>query len=187
MSACSVNVLEKSHTAQPPPPTSRIVVNTSPSRESYVFFRRLITWWALGGGVVLLAVVLVNVVSVVGAAVVNKPFPGDFELTQMGVCIAAFAFLPYCQLTGSNVSADIFTSGLSQRAIVRLGVIGAVIALLFAGLLMWRMYAGMLDQKTYDYTTAILQIPHWWAFLPILASLALLAIAALISVLSRHG
>ena len=30
------------------------------------------------------------------------------------------------------------------------------------------MYFGMLDQKTYDYTTTILQIPHWIAFLPIL-------------------
>lgn len=49
----------------------------------------------------------------------------------------------------------------------------------FALLLIWRMWFGMLDQKTYAYTTTILQVPHWWAFLPILASLALLAAASL--------
>jgi TRAP-type C4-dicarboxylate transport system permease small subunit len=45
------------------------------------------------------------------------------------------------------------------------------------------MYFGMLDQKAYNYTTAILQFPHWVAFIPILISLALLAIAATITLL----
>ena len=39
----------------------------------------------------------------------------------------------------------------------------------------------MLDQRAYDYTTTILQIPHWWAYLPILFSLVLLCVAALIT------
>jgi len=43
------------------------------------------------------------------------------------------------------------------------------------------MWDGMIDQKAYGYTTAILQFPHWIAFLPILASLVLLAIASLIT------
>jgi hypothetical protein len=43
------------------------------------------------------------------------------------------------------------------------------------------MWAGMLDQRDYDYTTTILQFPHWVAFIPILISLALLAVAALMT------
>ena len=73
-----------------------------------------ITIWALLGGVVLVAVVLMNTYSVIGNNF-GAPFPGDFEMTEMGVCIAAFAFLPYCQLTGSNVTADIFTSRTGPR------------------------------------------------------------------------
>ena len=73
-----------------------------------------IEWWALAGGVVLCAVVAINSASVVGT-VFGLPVPGDFELTEMGVAIAAFAFLPYCQLARSNVTADIFTSRLSAR------------------------------------------------------------------------
>lgn len=143
--------------------------------------RRLITGWAVAGGTLLLAVVVVNTVSVIGANF-GSPFPGDFELTEMGVCIAAFAFLPYCQLTGSNVTADIFTARAPPRWIGVFGTAASAVALAFALLLLWRMWAGMLDQKEYGYTTTILQIPHWLAFVPILMSLALLSVAAAITI-----
>lgn len=145
---------------------------------------RLVTFWALAGGMVLLAVVLMNVVSVVGA-LFGKPFPGDFEMTEVGVAVAAFTFLPFCQMTGANVTADIFTSRASPRTIAVTRLLSSLIAFLFALLLLWRMYLGMLDQKAYGYTTAILQFPIWQAFLPILASLALLALAAAITLLEN--
>lgn len=141
----------------------------------------LIRSWALVGGLLLLSVVVINVVSVVGSALWGKPFAGDFELTEIGVAIAAFCFLPYCQLTGSNVSADIFTARASAKAITVMTFFGSLTALAFSLLLLWRMYYGLLDQKSYDYTTTILQFPHWIAFIPILISLALLAIAAFLN------
>lgn len=141
---------------------------------------RIITGWALLGGVSLALVVLMNVYSVVGANF-GAPFPGDFEMTEIGICVAAFAFLPYCQLTGANVSADIFTSRASARWVAIFSLVGSVVALGFSLLLLWRMWAGMLDQKEYGYTTAILQVPHWIVFLPILVSLALLAVASVMT------
>jgi len=137
--------------------------------------------WALAGGFLLLAVVAVNIVSVVGG-IFWKPFPGDFELTEMGVAVAAFAFLPYCQLHGSNVTADIFTARASRRWIAIFGSFASLAAIVFATLLLWRMYAGMLSQNEYGYTTAILQIPIWIAYVPALLSLALLIGAAAISI-----
>ncbi len=141
---------------------------------------RLITVWALMGGCVLLVVVAINMLSIVGS-VFGSPFPGDFELTEMGVAITVFSFLPYCQLIGANVSADIFTSGASRRTVAFFTMLGSLVALGFALLLIWRMYLGMLDQKEYNYTTTILQIPHWMAFVPILVSLALLSLAAFVT------
>jgi TRAP-type C4-dicarboxylate transport system permease small subunit len=141
---------------------------------------RAITAWALLGGLLLVAVVLMNTYSVIGANF-GAPFPGDFELTEMGVCVAAFAFLPYCQLTGANVTADIFTSGAGPRWIGIFQTLASVVALLFAALLLWRMFAGMLDQKEYGYTTAILQVPHWMAYVPVLISLALLLVASVVT------
>ena len=141
---------------------------------------KLIHGWALFGGSVLFLVVIVNVLSVVGG-IFGRPFPGDFELTQIGVVIAAFSFLPFCQLTGANVTADIFTAGASPRWIAIFATLASLVAIGFGAILLWRMYAGMLDQRDYGYQTAILQIPVWWAFAPILISLALLVCASVMT------
>jgi TRAP-type C4-dicarboxylate transport system permease small subunit len=133
------------------------------------------------GGVVLLAVVMVNVASVVGAAVDNRSLPGDFELTEMGVAVAVFAFLPWCQIAGLNVTADIFTARASRFWLAVFSLLGALVALCFGALLLWRMYYGMVDQRTYDTTTAILQIPLWWGYGLCLLSLALLVVASFAS------
>lgn len=138
---------------------------------------QIIRFWALAGGLVLSAVVAVNVWTVLAGQIAGG-FSGDFELTEIGVAIAAFMFLPYCQLTGQNITADVFTAHSGPRTRARLSALGATMALGFAALLLWRMSLGMLDQREYRLTTAILQIPIWWAFVPILISLGLLFAAA---------
>ncbi|WP_425051140.1 TRAP transporter small permease [Psychromarinibacter sp. S121] len=149
---------------------------------------RICTGWAILGGVVLLAVVAVNVASVVGAMAFNAAVPGDFELTELGVAIAAFSFLPYCQIAGLNVSADIFTARASKFWLSVFSLLGALIALGFGAVLLWRMYYGMIDQRTYDSTTAILSIPMWWGYAGCLLSLALLVVASFASVVdSLHA
>jgi len=143
---------------------------------------KLISVWALVGGLILLSVVSLNIGSIIGGIVLIH-VPGDFELTQIGVAVAVFCFLPYCQLHKHNVTADIFTFWANNKMILLLRIGGAVIALLFSILLLWRMTDGMLDQKKYDYTTAILQIPVWTAFIPILISLCLLAMASIMTII----
>lgn len=155
----------------------------------------VITTWAILGGVMVLAVVLMNVWSVVSALAFWETlfpeaaitFQGDFELTQMGIAIAAFAFLPYCQISGANVSADIFTSRASPLWIAIFALVASVVALIFGILLLYAMYGGMLSQRQYNYTTAILQVPIWWAYLPCLLSLALLALASFITLIENLG
>jgi TRAP-type C4-dicarboxylate transport system permease small subunit len=139
--------------------------------------RRLIDWWALGGGLLLAVIVAVNVWTVAGG-LIGLPFAGDFELTEMIVAIAAFMFLPYCQLHRQNVTADIFTSGLGKANRRRLEALASFVALAFAALLLWRMTYGMLDQKAYNTASAILQVPLWWAYVPIIVSLAILVLSA---------
>lgn len=147
----------------------------------------LIKGWALLGGFLLLAVVLMTVYSAAASFLISKPFPGDFELTQMGVAVAAFAFLPYCQLSFANVSADIFTSGASPATVRLLNRLGSLIALFFSLLLIWRMYEGLLDYQTYLEVTTILQIPLWYAFVPTLFSLSLLVLASLLTLCYPQG
>ncbi|TDJ27431.1 MAG: TRAP transporter small permease [Gammaproteobacteria bacterium] len=147
----------------------------------------LIKAWALLGGLLLLAVVLMTTYSTLAGFLISQPFPGDFELTQMGVAVAVFSFLPYCQLTFSNVSADIFTSRAGPVTVRNLNRLGSLIALFFSTFLIWRMYAGMLDYQIYREVTTILQIPLWYAFVPALFSLLLLLIASLITLRYPQG
>ena len=146
------------------------------------WLRTAIECWAILGGLFLLAVVLVNTSSV-ALKFVWKPIAGDLELTELGVAIAAFSFLPYCQLIGANVTADIFTSKAPPLVVNLLKLAAACVALAFATLLMWSMYGGMVSRLQYGNTTAILQIPIWWAYVPAVLSWFLLIVAAAISVI----
>jgi TRAP-type C4-dicarboxylate transport system permease small subunit len=145
--------------------------------------RRLIEWWALAGGVVLLGIAVMTTWSAASSWLLGRPLPGDFELTEVLVAVAVFAFLPYCQQTEANVTADLFTSGASPRAIAGFRMFGALLALGVAVILVWRTWAGLLDYREYVETTAILKIPIWWAYVPALASLGLLVVACLIVLL----
>jgi TRAP-type C4-dicarboxylate transport system permease small subunit len=144
--------------------------------------RRIIELWALLGGGVLLAIALISTWSAFSGFVFRKPLAGDFELVEMFVAVSVFMFLPYCQLTGANVTADIFTAGARPRTVASLRVLSAVLAFGFSVVLIWRMYLGLLDYRQYVETTTILRIPIWYAYIPALVSLALLAIASLISI-----
>jgi TRAP-type C4-dicarboxylate transport system permease small subunit len=145
--------------------------------------RRIIEAWALAGGLLLLAVVLVNVASLAGNIAINQPVPGDFEVVEVGVAVSVFMFLPYCQLTGANVTADIFTAWAGPRLLAMLAFIASVVALIVAVLLLWRMSNGLIDYRQYREVTTIYQFPIWYAFIPILISLALLVVACVITLL----
>lgn len=156
-------------------------INNQLWAKSNDFARTLITGWALFGGLVLVAVVLINAYSIISGAVINKPFPGDFELTEMGAAIAAFCFLPYCQLSGANISADIFTAKASARSVSIMTIFAALVAIAFSIILLWRMSAGLQDYREYEEFTGILEIPIWYAFVPALISLFFLVVASIIS------
>jgi TRAP-type C4-dicarboxylate transport system permease small subunit len=141
--------------------------------------RRAVEWWALLGGFVLLGVVFMTSWSATSGVLFARPLPGDVELTEMLTAVAVFMFLPYCQLSGANVTADIFTSRAGPRTVAFLSLLSAVVALAFAVLLMGRMYEGMADYREYVETTTILHIPIWYAYVPALASIALLIAASL--------
>ena len=142
--------------------------------------QNLITVWALIGGLILFLIVFINVYSIIGS-IFLKPLPGDFELTKIGVAVAVFCFLPYCQLHRQNVSADIFTLWVNVKTRLLLNLIASILAFLFSILLVWRMFEGMLDQKAYNYTTTILQFPIWITYIPVIFSLFLLAGASLMT------
>jgi TRAP-type C4-dicarboxylate transport system permease small subunit len=137
--------------------------------------------WAVLGGVMLLAVMLMTVLSVVMRAVLGFPILGDYELVEIGTAIAAFAFLPYCHQAGGNVVVDVFTNSAPERVKRALGALGSLLLAIVACALLWRMALGGYDFFHYHEVTTNLGIPRWWAFPPILISLALLALVSLVA------
>jgi TRAP-type C4-dicarboxylate transport system permease small subunit len=142
---------------------------------------RLIEGWALLGGLLLVVIAVMNTWSVISLSALGFPVPGDFEMVEMGVAVAVFGFLPYCQLTGANVSADIFTSRATPRQVALFSLLAAIVAAFFSVVLIWRMSDGMASYIEYEEVTTILNIPLWYAFPPILVSLALLITASAIT------
>ena len=149
---------------------------------------RLAEIWALIGGALLLAIALMTAWSAGSGWLFGRPLAGDVELVEMLTAVSVFTFLPYCQLTGANVTADLFTARAGPRTVAALESAGAMIALAFSLLLLWQMYKGFLDYRRYVETTTILKIPIWAAYPPALVSLALLvasSFASLRSAISR--
>lgn len=144
--------------------------------------RVLIRLWALIGGLIMFALALMTAASALSNLLFNKPFAPDYELTKHFTAIAVFAFLPWCQLSGANVTVDIFTEGMGPRAKAMMAVFSSVFAIAFSILLLSQMSSGFLGYLKYPEVTAVLKLPLWTAFPPILLSLALLLVAALITV-----
>lgn len=144
-------------------------------------WRRGFECWALVGGWLLIFIVLLTAGSQGSGLLLGRPLPGDFELVEVGVAVAVFTFLPYCEITGANVTADFFTARAGPRILAALRGLAALLAVTFALLLMHRMTAGLIDYQRTGEITAIIGFPKWLAFIPILISLILLVAAAAIN------
>ncbi|MGO4832277.1 TRAP transporter small permease, partial [Rhizobiaceae sp. 2RAB30] len=89
---------------EPPPPSDRA--------RWIATLAAVIRFWALLGGVITLALSVMTALSALSNIFLGKPFSPDHELVKHFIAIAIFMFLPYCHLTGSNVTVDIFTEGM---------------------------------------------------------------------------
>jgi TRAP-type C4-dicarboxylate transport system permease small subunit len=144
--------------------------------------RSFIRLWAYGfGGCLLVGIVFMTAYSAASNFLFDKPIAGDFEIVQFGVAIAAFAFLPLCQLTRANVVVDSFTLWAGPRLRGAMDLLASLVAIAFSVMLLWRMSIGMHDYYIHQEYTAIIGIPLWWAFPFMLFSLLLLLIAALLT------
>jgi len=116
------------------------------------------------GGVVLFAMALLTAASVTGRAAFSTPIPGDFELVSIGIGVAIFAFLPYCQITRSNVIVDFFMVRAPTRAKAFCDAVGALLYLVIGAILTWRLILGGLDMYQYSERTMTINFPRWTTF-----------------------
>ena len=141
----------------------------------------LVRLWALGGGLLMGALAVMTAASAVSNLVLQAPFAADFELVKHLTAVAVFMFLPYCQLSGANITVDIFTDRASEASKAAMTLLSALLAGAFALLLLRQMSLGLQSYLRYPEVTPVLHLPLWTAFPPILVSLLLLLLAATIT------
>lgn len=162
---------------------------------------------ALLGGLLLIVLILVTCLSILGRMlntignswfVENNlafiaetlqgfaPINGDFELVEMGIALAIFLFLPWCQLNRRHAAVDVFSvRALSKRFNVFLLFVWETLLVVVLGLITIRLYAGMGDRIAYNETTFLLQWPVWWAYAACLVAGAAATLIGLYSVKMR--
>ena len=125
----------------------------------------------------------ITVASIIGRNFLNHAILGDFEITEIGLAIAIFLFLPYCLLKRGNVVIDFFTMQASDRTKAVLDGIGNLVFTLIAALLFWRLYLSGIDKYTYNEASMLLDIKAWWAYVIIVPTTGLLFLIGIYNLL----
>jgi TRAP-type C4-dicarboxylate transport system permease small subunit len=146
---------------------------------------RVIYWLAAGlaltGGAIMIAITALTVTSIVGRLAIPvglRPVPGDVEITQAGMAIAIFFFLPWCQLTRGHAIVTILSDRFSIRVAAILEFVMDIVMLAAAAFIAWRLGYGLIDKMGNREQTFILRFPVWWSYAGSLAGAVVAVIVA---------
>ena len=157
----------------------------SPDGGPVRWLERLTRSVALAGGLLLVGVMGMTVVSVLGRYLFNAPVPGDYEITELAIGIAAFAFFPYCHISNANIVVELFTGRMPARWKAALDAVHNVTFAIVAGLIAWRLFIGGMHKFADGETTMFLGIPIHWAYFSALMGAGLLTVVCVL-LLFRH-
>ena len=124
---------------------------------------------ALVGGAVLLCIIVLTCVSIIGRALVPfdigvGPIRGIYDMTEIGMAAAIFAFLPWAQFNEAHARVDLFQPVMPKTMDRFLDLAFNLAMLVVAAVGTWRLYLGMQDKLSFGETTLIAQIPVWQGY-----------------------
>lgn len=124
---------------------------------------------ALAGGGVLIVLIVLTCVSIFGRAVVTfdiglGPIRGIYDMTEIGMAAAIFAFLPWAHLQEAHARVDLFQPVMPEPMNRFLDLLFNTGMLVVAAVGTWRLYLGMQDKLSFGETTLIAQIPLWQGY-----------------------
>ncbi len=124
---------------------------------------------AMLGGVVLFAVIVLTCVSIAGRALLPLdiglgPIRGIYDITEIGMAAAIFAFLPWAQMREAHARVDLFQQAIPKKMDQALDIIFNAAMAVVATVGAYRLYLGMQDKLAFGETTLIAQIPVWQGY-----------------------
>lgn len=149
---------------------------------------------AIAGGVVVMGLAALVTASVLmrwlGSyetmrSIIPPGITGDFEIVQMGLALAIFAFLPLCQAHRGNVMVDTFTTRLPAGAQAALDVLWDLVYAAFAGFIAWRLSIGAVEAYSSHTTSMVLGLPIHYAIGACSVMAAFLALICCLTALQR--
>lgn len=143
---------------------------------------------ALAGGAVLVGLIAMTCVSIAGRVFVPLdigigPIRGIYDMTEIGMAAAVFAFLPWTQLNEAHARVDLFRNAMPGPMNRTLDLVFDFAMLTVALVGSYRLYLGMLDKYSNGETTLIAQIPLWQGYAASLVGGAGFALVAAFCVL----
>lgn len=124
---------------------------------------------AYAGGAVLLGLTAMTCISIIGRALIPLdiglgPIRGIYDMTEIGMAAAVFAFLPWAQYREAHARVDLFQWAIPQRVDQFLDLLFNAAMAFVAAIGSYRLYLGMQDKLSYGETTLIAQIPVWQGY-----------------------
>ena len=124
---------------------------------------------ALAGGAVLLALTALTCFSILGRVLIPLdlgigPIRGIYDMTEIGMAAAVFAFLPWAQFKEAHARVDLFQWAIPRKLDQLLDLLFNAAMAFVAGVGTYRLYLGMQDKLSYGETTLIAQIPVWYGY-----------------------
>jgi TRAP-type C4-dicarboxylate transport system permease small subunit len=136
---------------------------------------------ALCGGCVVLAAGALIVSSILARRFLSVSIPGDVELVQAATALGAFAFLPFGQLSRSNIVVDTFTKRLPDKVCRRIDAFWDLSYAAVTLVLGWRLGVGAIDALRSHTISAVLGLPIGVFMLVSTILLFVLAAAAVVT------
>ncbi len=137
----------------------------------------------------MLIVAAITVTSIIGRSTIGQSVEGDYEITEMGLAMAIFLFLPECYVRKGHVIVDLFTAHCKPNTLRVLDNIGDIVFTVVSFLFAYRMILSGLEAKEYMEQSMLLGLPTWWTFVVGVISMSLCGLCGLhkLFVTSRGG
>ena len=129
-----------------------------------VGLKRVSMSFALLGGLIMLCLAITTVASIIGRTFFGQSVEGDYELTEVGLAMAVFLFLPECYLRKGHIIVDLFTAHCRPKTLHLLDQLGHLIFTFVSAAFAYRMVLSGLESKDYYEQTMILELPMWWVY-----------------------
>jgi TRAP-type C4-dicarboxylate transport system permease small subunit len=142
---------------------------------------------AVAGGVLTSLAAALVTVSVLGRWLLNSPIPADYEMVEIAVGVAVFAFLGQTQARSGHIAVDTFTLKLPTQVNAAIDGVWDLVLAAFLGFFAWGLWAGGLEAKQNGLTLIQLPWPVWPVYLLCSILAALACIIAVATALLKFG